>query len=235
MSDFHYDGFHLPDLLLQEAIAASNRANPDLVVLTGDFISSKVAEIHALIPWLQQLRSRLGTVAILGNHDSYNTNIQIAVGTALEQAGLHVLWNAIAYPFGPEFAVLGLADYWSPDFNPFPVFEQVPEEIPRLVLSHNPDSAVVLQPWRVDLQLSGHTHGGQIVIPGLGPVYGWLEKLQQGCPVLTAGQDVVVKNWQWSEGFHQVGSNRLYVNRGLGTYLPGRLFCAPEVTVITLV
>ena len=44
----------------------------------------------------------------------------------------------------------------------------------------------------------------------------------------------VVRNWQWAKGFHQIGSNQLYVNRGLGTYLPGRLFCNPEVTVITL-
>lgn len=82
--------------------------------------------------------------------------------------GIHVLWDQVAYPLGPELALIGLRDYWSPRFNPAPVMVQVPQEIPRIVLSHNPDSARTLKQWRVDLQLSGHTHGGQIVLPGWG-------------------------------------------------------------------
>jgi predicted MPP superfamily phosphohydrolase len=134
-----------------------------------------------------------------------------------------------------------LDDYWSGEFLP-QILEQISPDIPRLVLSHNPDTAMILKDWRVDLQLSGHTHGGQVTIPGIGSLPIVLEKLMRSLPE-PYGQWVpfprqfsrVVRYWQWSEGFHRVGENQLYVNRGLGTYFPGRLFCPPEVTVITLV
>jgi predicted MPP superfamily phosphohydrolase len=109
------------------------------------------------------------------------------------------------------------------------------------VLSHNPDTAALLQPWRVDLQLSGHTHGGQIVIPGLGPLPRRIDQLRRRLPrrwrrgYLSDRCAKVVRHWEWSQGLHQVGDNQLYVNRGLGTYLPGRLWCPPEVTVIRLI
>ena len=119
---------------------------------------------------------------------------------------------------------------------------QIPPHTPRIVLSHNPDSARVLKRWRVDLQLSGHTHGGQVVIPKLGPVVTGIKQIRQRTAkplrkwitLLTGNQDKVVQHWEWSQGLHRVNDNLLYVNRGLGTFLPGRLCCPPEVTVITL-
>jgi predicted MPP superfamily phosphohydrolase len=59
-------------------------------------------------------------------------------------------------------------------------------------------------------------------------------KIRRYVPILRGGCAKVVKHWEWSQGFHRVGKNQLYVNRGLGTYPPGRLFCPPEVTIITL-
>ena len=114
---------------------------------------------------------------------------------------------------------------------------------PRIVLSHQPDSAQVLRKWRVDLQLSGHTHGGQIVLPKLGPLPALQNKIRQAVPqvfhpwipYVRRGCHRVVKHWEWARGLHRVGDNYLYVNRGLGTYYPGRLFCPPEVTFLTLV
>jgi predicted MPP superfamily phosphohydrolase len=111
------------------------------------------------------------------------------------------------------------------------------------VLSHQPDSAEVLQQWRVDLQLSGHTHGGQIVLPELGPLIAYQERaimatpswLREWIPLLKRKCDRIVKHWEWYAGLYQLNQNRLYVNRGLGTYPPGRLFCPPELTVITLI
>ncbi|MEH2322177.1 MAG: metallophosphoesterase [Nostoc sp.] len=241
LSDFHYDGLRLSEEMLEKAIAFTNEAKPDLILLTGDYVTDDPAPIHQLILRLKHLQSRSGIYAILGNHDIYYSHAKTEVTDALTSIGIHVLWNEIAYPLGKELPLVGLADYWSQEFNPVPVMNQLNPDTPRIVLSHNPDTAEILQAWRVDLQLSGHTHGGQIVIPGIGPVMLIYEKLAEKIPKkvqrrfpFLAENVSVVSHWEWAEGFHQLGKNQLYVNRGLGTYLPGRLFCRPEVTIITL-
>ncbi|MDF0552562.1 metallophosphoesterase [Kamptonema sp. UHCC 0994] len=242
LTDFHYDGLRLSDRLLQQAIAATNQAEPDLILLTGDYITEEPEPIHGLVQQLKNLQSSAGIYAILGNHDYFYQGAKTEVTNALTNIGIQVLYNEIAYPLGSELALVGLADFWSRDFKPEDTIGLINQNIPRIVLSHNPDSAEKLQKWRIDLQLSGHTHGGQIVIPGLGPVSIWIDSvgrimpksLRSKIPYFSVG-DRVVNHWEWASGLHQVGSNLLYVNRGLGTYLPGRLFCPPEVTIITLV
>jgi predicted MPP superfamily phosphohydrolase len=238
MSDFHYDGLRLSEKLLKQAIAASNQENPDIILLTGDFITDDPSPIFALATHLKALKSRVGIYACLGNHDIYYPFAKEKVTKALTEVGIEVLWNAIATPFGAQFPIVGFADYWSREFHPTTVMEQLNPNLPRLVLSHNPDTAEDFKRWRVDLQLSGHTHGGQVVIPGYGPAARLLKQIRRHTPkplqkYIPCAR--VVKNWEWSQGFHRVGSNQLYVNRGLGTYFPGRLFCPPELTVITLI
>jgi uncharacterized protein len=242
LTDFHYDGVRLSEWLLEEAIAAANQAEPDLICLTGDFITYEPAPIYDLVQRLKHLQSRVGIYAVLGNHDHYYPGAKREIANALNSADIRVLYNEAIYPLGPELALIGFADFWSGDFKPEPVMTSVDRAIPRIVLSHNPDTAETLQKWRIDLQLSGHTHGGQIVIPGHGPLYGWVRKIGYSLPPSMRNWvpymsifDRVVSHWEWASGLHQVGNNLLYVNRGLGTYAPGRLFCPPEVTVITLV
>ncbi len=249
LSDLHYDGLRLSEEMLNQAIEVSNQAQPDLVVLTGDYVTDDPTPIYPLVERLKRLQSRVGICAVLGNHDLYyrssKTHVSEAktqVTEALTSIGVRVLWNEVFYPLGEALPVVGLADFWSREFNPAVVMNQLDNKTPRLVLSHNPDSAESLQQWRVDLQLSGHTHGGQILIPGFGPAPMLLQRLRQNLPKAVLpwipymkACTRVLKNWQWAQGLHQVGGNQLYVNRGLGTYSPGRLFCPPEVTVITLV
>ena len=242
LSDLHFDGLRLSDWLLQEAIGASNMAQPDIIALTGDYVTDDPAPIYELAHQLRKLQSRLGIYAVLGNHDLEHDRSKTEITNALSQVGIQVLWNQIAYPFGQELPIVGLADFWSREFN-LAVLSQLDEATPRIVLSHNPDSAVRLQAWRVDLQLSGHTHGGQVVIPGLGPIPTWYQQIRRNVPkslhrwipYMREGRFRVVRHWEWAQGLHAVGTNQLYVNRGLGTFPPGRLFCPPEVTVITLV
>ncbi|WP_138499311.1 metallophosphoesterase [Nostoc sp. PA-18-2419] len=241
LSDFHYDGLRLSEGMLEKAIAVSNQAEPDLVLLTGDYVTDDPKPIHQLILKLKHLQSRCGIYAILGNHDIYYKHAKAEVTEALTSIGIHVLWNEIAYPLGKELPLVGLADSWSREFNPALVMNQLNPTTPCIVLSHNPDSAEILQAWRVDLQLSGHTHGGQIVIPGIGPAAFVYSKIAKKIPlkmrrrVRFLEENVyIVSHWEWAQGFHRLGKNQLYVNRGLGTYLPGRLFCRPEVTIITL-
>ncbi|MBD1852106.1 metallophosphoesterase [Leptolyngbya sp. FACHB-711] len=243
LSDLHYDGLRLSEQMLTEAIETSNALRPDLVVLTGDYVTDDPTPIYALADRLQRLESRLGIYAVLGNHDLELPQSRTEVTTALTRAGIRVLWNEIAYPLGQQLPIVGLADFWSREFNPALVLSQLHPETPRIVLSHNPDSAAKLQPWRVDLQLSGHTHGGQIALPGFGPFPTGYQRLRRYVPktwrkwIPYMKEDCykVLQHWEWAQGLHQVGSNLLYVNRGLGTYPPGRLFCPPELTVITIV
>lgn len=242
LSDLHFDGLRLSKQMLAEAIEISNSVHPDLVALTGDYVTDDPTPIVDLAQRLQHLKSRWGTYAVLGNHDIYPPGSHSKVAEALSEVGIKVLWNQIAYPFGTQLPIVGLADFWSQEFNPTAVMSQLDRQTPRIVLSHNPDTAAPLQQWRVDLQLSGHTHGGQVVIPGLGPIPTFYQAFRQHVPrplrpwIPYMREDCykVVKHWEWAQGLHQIGANRLYVNRGLGTYLPGRLFCPPEVTVITL-
>jgi uncharacterized protein len=242
MSDFHYDGLRLSEEMLEQAIAACNEAEPDLIILTGDYVTDEPTPIHQLVLRLKHLQSRLGIYAVLGNHDICYRYSKPTITDALTSIGIHVLWNDIAYPVGQQLPLVGLADRYSREFNPAPVMDLLDPSIPRIVLSHNPDTAEILQAWRVDLQLSGHSHGGQIVIPGHGPIMSYYFKLLQKTPVKLRRKlsrflinYSPVRHWEWAQGFHQIGANQLYVNRGLGTYLPGRLFCPPEVTVITLI
>ncbi|MEL6496296.1 MAG: metallophosphoesterase [Cyanobacteria bacterium J06623_7] len=241
LSDLHYDGVRLSDNTLERAIALSNEVNPDLVTITGDFVTDNPLPITELARRLSQLKSRYGVFGCLGNHDLIPKGAGQKIIAALAAVNIKILWNEVDYPLGSNLAIAGLPDFWSPEFKPAPVLESIAPDTPRLVLSHNPDSAKILQQWRVDLQLSGHTHGGQIVIPNYGPVVSLLPKIRQHVPkalrnYLPYIKDCakVTKNWSWSEGWHQVGKNQLYVNRGLGSYLPGRINCPPEVTVITL-
>ncbi|MEL6502238.1 MAG: metallophosphoesterase [Cyanobacteria bacterium J06623_1] len=241
LSDLHYDGMRLDAATLKKAIALCNAANPDLVVITGDFVTDNPQPINELAAHLRGLQSKSGVFGCLGNHDLVPDKTGQQIIDGLNQAGIKILWNEAAYPWGDGLALIGLPDFWSPEFKPAPVLESISTDLPRVVLSHNPDSAQILKQWRVDLQLSGHTHGGQIVIPNYGPAVSLLPKIRKHTPKFLRNRlpyikdcARVTKNWSWSQGWHQIGKNQLYINRGLGSYLPGRINCPPEVTILTL-
>ena len=255
LSDFHFDGLRLPPKLLQATIAQCNALDPDLVVLTGDFVTKDPRPIYRLAPALQQLHSRYGIYAVLGNHDDLTPSGRLMIIDGLHRAGVTVLWNEIAYPFGADLPLVGLADLWSGPLQATALLGQLPAHTPRLLLAHNPDTAALIPEVRVDLQLSGHTHGGQIVLPHWGPLPLVMRRIRpyfprwvrRYVPYLSDRCDRVTRHWQWASGLHAIARSEiipsdlptphryLYVNRGLGTYLPGRWRCPPEVTALTLV
>jgi len=224
LSDLHYDPL-IDGPIIRYAVAKANELNPDLVVLTGDYITQH--RLYRQGQWadlaepcgrlLQGLRSRLGTFAVLGNHDLItDPNV---VTAALEGNGVRVLRN-LSVPFERGRARLWLAgvdDVLEKGNNLDETLKNIPNPEPIIVLVHEPDYADVVSRSQADLQLSGHSHGGQIRLPFVGVPY---------LPLLA-------RKYPW--GIHKVRSMFVYTNRGLGTIaVPLRLNCPPEITVITL-
>lgn len=223
LSDFHYDRF-VDVHLITSAVAVANALQPDLVVLTGDFVtqrfrhdakSAQDAEPCAQI--LAGVRARLGIFAVLGNHDYYTDPDVVA--EILSGRGFHVLRNQ-CFPVEQEGSRLWLAgvnDVVAGADNIELALHHAPAAEPVVLLAHEPDFADWVPAHRVDLQLSGHSHGGQIVLPLVGPPY---------LPPLA-------RKYPW--GLRRLGPLTLYTNRGVGTItLPVRFNCPPEITLFTL-
>lgn len=229
LSDIHLDEFTEP-FLLQEAIDEINRARPDVVLLTGDYVSSQVLPPQLTAEAVWQCGKLLGQLecrqryAIFGNHDIWAGEQH--VGDALESHGVTVLRNSYLplergrgriWLAGLDDPVCGQPD---PDRAIPPSIRNIATE-PILLMCHAPDYVDELQKHpaghAVSLVLSGHTHGGQIRLPILGPL-----RLPPG------GRKYV-------EGLFRLGATLLYVNRGIGSVgVPFRFDCRPEITLFTL-
>jgi uncharacterized protein len=228
LSDFHYDE-HFSAVAIRAAMEIVNDLHPDLVVLTGDFVTvpilhrrfhsgkraASAAEPCANL--LVQLQPRLGIVSILGNHDVESDPARII--ETLHSHGLTVLVNrSISIEQGgSRIWLCGLDSVWSGDPDMDLALHGVPREELVVLLVHEPDFADEAAHYPVDLQLSGHSHGGQVWLPGIGAP--WLPRFARKYP----------------RGLHRIGPLTLYTNIGLGTIrLPIRLNCPPEVTLFTL-
>jgi predicted MPP superfamily phosphohydrolase len=216
-SDLHLYPF-TPIEVIQEAVALANSFHPDLVILAGDFVWREVDAAFDLVPVLSRLSSEIGTFAVLGNHD-YRKGAHI-VARALKQAGVRLLINeGLSFQRGSDSIHLAGIDSASAG-RPLPAqaFANRREGMTSLVVVHEPDYIIVLAPdYLFDLQLSGHSHGGQVRVPVLGPL------------ILPPMGEI------YNMGLYEVGNSQLYTTRGVGTiHLNLRLNCPPEVAAITL-
>lgn len=218
ISDLHMETW-MDSRRLLESVQRVNQLQPDLVAITGDFVT----EIHPSTPTdlalgLSQLQASDGVVAVLGNHD-YWTDAAI-VRQVLVDSGIRELPNQFLTlrRSGTELHIAGLDDHWEGYADLPGLLARLPERGAAVLLVHEPDFAdFSAASGRFDLQLSGHSHGGQVVIPFLGPPI--LPHLAQKYPL----------------GLYQVKEMQLYVNRGLGMARPMvRFNCRPEITAITL-
>jgi predicted MPP superfamily phosphohydrolase len=218
ISDIHA-GTYVGERELDEGLELVRAAKPDLVVVTGDLVDFDPTFAPLLARRLADLAPRDGVFASLGNHDYYAGAGKIAA--AMRAAGISVLVNegSVVRPRdGGGFALLGADDDWSKRYGAAGArldraLAMVPEALPRILLSHQPPT-VDHWPGKVALQLSGHTHGGQIN-PGFRPAALVLPYLA---------------------GLYRVGGTMLYVNRGFGTVgPPSRVGAPPEITRIVLV
>jgi predicted MPP superfamily phosphohydrolase len=215
LSDLHI-GYGVPDGRIISAVREVNSLKPDLVVLTGDFVTSKRDPLTRVPQLLETLDAP--RVAVLGNHDHWSGLQTIRSG--LERIGMSVLQNqnTAVRLRGVDFNVIGIDDSTTQNDDVDAAFKGA-GLASRLVLTHTPTCAAKLPAWEDVLCLSGHTHGGQWDVP----------RLTKGV-FRTVGQP-------WYRGAYSVRGNQLYVNRGLGfgkgTVLP-RINSDPELTLITL-
>lgn len=216
LSDIHLDTWTGEGhTRLAEAIDLINHEKPDAVAITGDFVSSVVLR-DELVQQLSRLEPL--TVAVLGNHD-YWTN-PVAIRQVLADSGIVEVGNDV-YTLQKGDAMLhlcGVDDVWENKHRLEVVLEKLPNEGAAILLAHEPDFAdTSAATERFDLQLSGHSHGGQVRLPLF------------GAPILpTLGQ-------KYPCGQYQVGSMIQYTNRGLGMVFPTvRFNCRPEITILTL-
>lgn len=225
LSDFHFDPVFSVHPL-RAAIPIVNGLQPDLIALTGDFVSipplhrqfrkaAYAAEPCARL--LRQMTATHGLWSVMGNHDA-ETDPDL-VTEILRATGIKVLSNQ-SVPMelsGSRFWLSGVNDVLEGDSDLDATLTNVPKDEATILLAHEPDYADYVARHPIDLQLSGHTHGGQVRLPFLPPLYE---------PPLAR---------KYIAGLFKVGSLTLYVNRGLGTIgLPIRFDCPPEITLITL-
>jgi uncharacterized protein len=217
--DVHLDDWSKPERL-HRIVDKVNEQRPDLVAITGDFASYSAREFdeERLIEALRRLGARDGCVAILGNHD-YLTDVKL-VRRCIREGGVEELINSVRTLRRGEASlhVAGIDDVMEGRSRLDLVLEKLPEGGAAILLAHEPDFAdVSAATGRFDLQLSGHSHGGQVGVP-------FLRRL-----VLPPFSQ------RYTRGLYDVRGMIQYTNRGLGfVHARLRFLCRPEITVLTL-
>lgn len=217
LSDLHFTG-KVSRRYFEEVVRLGNALEPDLVAVTGDIIDD--SEYIAWVPHtLGKLRARHGVYFVLGNHDLRHDWTRLR--QTLVECGLIDLggrWKEISVR-GQRLVLAGNELPWfppGPDFQdaPPPPIEGGP---PRILLAHTPDQFVWAQDHQIDLMLAGHNHGGQIQLPGIGPVFAPSRYgVRYACGV-----------------FHDPPTV-LHVSRGVSAKMPIRWRCPPEMIKLTL-
>jgi uncharacterized protein len=217
LSDFHLYPYTQLNFLRQ-AIDQANALEPDLIVLTGDYVTLDAEAMFELAPVLAGLDARHGVYAVLGNHDLWTDRRTVEQAFADERTPILNNQRIPISAGGQTLYLAGLDDGWSGQPDLQETLDGVGPDEPVVLLVHEPDLFDDYgQDPRVVLQLSGHSHGGQIrindkpprILPHLGRKY--------------------------EQGLYQINNTWLYTNRGLGyTSVPVRFRCPPEVTEITL-
>lgn len=233
LSDIHHGPWTSLEYV-RRVVAMTNALNPDLVVLTGDYVHQSDVYIPPVVKELAELRGKIGVVGTLGNHDWWE-NGQLTIKEfartpvkLIDNARLYVTGDrTLETSVGPSdersaLCVAGVGDLWEgpPEYEK--ALGGLPPAMPRVLLSHNPDVAeeppLLQMAPRIDLMLSGHTHGGQISLPVVGTLV---------TPSKYGNRYVA--------GMVQGKLGPVYINRGIGTtIMPMRLGVRPEISVFEL-
>lgn len=220
----HLSDFHCQDsrarARISHAVQMLLAEKPDIVFLTGDYISGGFSP-----RWMGQSAEALsplrtvprGVFAILGNHD-YADGRSGDIAEALGRAGFTVLRNrAVPFPGVESTWIIGMESLCLSYQNPVQAMQDVPKEAVKILLVHEPDYADAA-PLGMGLQLSGHSHAGQIRVPGLPPLH---------CPAFGT---------RYPEGLQQAENHQVYTTRGIGMMGPQiRFCCPPEIVVLRII
>ena len=215
LSDIHH-GLYLPLQALIDAVEMTNRLKPDLIALTGDFVTYSRAYIEPAAAILGLLRARFGAFAVLGNHDFRVGADEIT--RALRRERIQMLRNrhVTLRLDGHVLHVAGVDDLgYGADLHR--AVHRIPQGAPTILLAHNP--AIIRHAARhgISLVLSGHTHGGQVNLPVVGSIFGRAEEMR------------------FKSGWDRLGPTQIYVSRGIGTVvLPLRVRCPAEIPHLEL-
>jgi predicted MPP superfamily phosphohydrolase len=223
ISDIHMGGWMNLERLQRAADLILDQ-KPDVLLITGDFLIggdiTAISEqtIQDLTTGLSRLASAVPTFAVLGNHD-YWVDVK-TVRHVLSASGITELTNSVHTLKRDEetLHLCGVDDLWEGEARIDDVIAQLKDSSSAILLAHEPDFAdTSAATGRFDLQLSGHTHGGQVVLPWVGP------------PVLP------YLGRKYPSGLYKIGEMFQYTNRGIGmARLPLRINCPPEITVFVL-
>jgi predicted MPP superfamily phosphohydrolase len=216
LTDIHHSLF-TPIEDVERVVHLANRLEPDVVALTGDYVTLSPAYIWPAARVLGKLRARRGIFAVLGNHDFQVDAHEMT--RALRAERIRVLRNS-RYPIragGKTLWFLGVDDLWWDSDDLPAALRAVPARDPKVLLCHNPRGIWQASEHGIDLVLSGHTHGGQVRLPGLGSLY--RSKLGE----------------RFVEGWNHLNGTQIYVSRGIGkVVVPLRLGCPPEIACLRL-
>jgi predicted MPP superfamily phosphohydrolase len=224
LSDLHWSSF-VSLSFIEEAISRGLESKPTIICLTGDFVTAgDPQDLERYVPVLSRLPELAQTFAVLGNHDGGiwsqkhgGTADMSLVGGILERAGITLLRNTWC-PASGGIAMAGTGDLWSGDFAAARSFSGLSanDVTATILLAHNPDTKdrVAGQPW--DLMLSGHTHGGQVVLPFVGAPF------------------VPVRDRRYVAGLNSWGDRQIYTTRGVGNIWGLRFNCRPEISILEL-
>jgi predicted MPP superfamily phosphohydrolase len=225
LADLHFSPERSSEIIHQ-ACSLGLHSAPDVIVVTGDLIDLLLPNTTPLQDILQRLTSHAPTFVTLGNHDGGNWASSVGgykdssrVAAATRETDAILLDNtSIKYRWKDRLVQFtGLGDLWSGNFSPKSAFSEVDEDIPTIVLSHNPDSKNLLQAYPWDLMLSGHTHGGQLRIPWIG-----------------ATPFAPVRDKRFVSGLNSWEGRNIFTSSGVATSANLRFNVRPEVTIFDL-
>lgn len=218
LTDIHLGSF-VSKSFVEEIVHNTNVLRPDAIVCTGDYVlgNDTTEEIDSVWPIMSKLKAKYGVYSVLGNHDhhaDFNRSLYW-----LERSGQDIRHQCKPIYKGKERIIIGgSGDYWYDRLDIDKTFSCSDERDCRILLSHNPDAIDTQFDTPISLVMSGHTHGGQVVIPFFGP------------PILP------VKNKKYSSGLITTAKTKLFISKGVGcSGLPVRFNCYPEIAIIELV